>query len=162
MHFDAAAAARGDHRDVRGDHRIDLRRAGRIKHPLDFGHVLVKDDRIDREIGLDAVLVHKAHDLGQVFDRKGARGKRTHVELAHAEIHRIGSGLNGRRQRFARARGRHEFKVASLHVGELLVRVDACGCLPGFDYLRSLAPAAAAGSPNLAVKNFTTRLITAG
>ena len=81
--------------------------------------VLAIDDGVDGEIALQSRLLADGSDVLQVVDAKGTGGMRAHIELSDAEIHGIGSGMDGCRQTFSRPHRSHDFKIFTFHASLL-------------------------------------------
>ena len=81
-------------------------------HPVD---ILVVDDGIDGEIGLDVSVRTEGSDFGHVVEREITAAARAHIEAANAEIHGVGTCLDGGRQTFAAPDRSHYLKIFSFH-----------------------------------------------
>ena len=99
VHLLAHRAAVGHHCHVAGDDRRDACLMGGIDDGTHGGDVVIIDDGVEREIGLDAVLLALRGNLLEVGDGEGVGGMGTHIELADAEIDGVGTRLNGGHQR---------------------------------------------------------------
>ena len=99
MHFLSHLIAIAHHSHITGDDCRDASLLGSIDDFLHRGNVVVIDDGIDSEIGLDAMLIASSSNLTQVVDGEMIGRVRTHVQLADAEIDRVCSSLDGSRQR---------------------------------------------------------------
>ena len=107
------------HGHVGGNDGRDTRLARRIEYLAHRGEVVVVDDRVDREVGLDLVLGADGDDLPQVANVEVIGRMGPHVEPAHAEIDGVGTRLDGRGERLVAAHGGHDlvlFAVLVVHV----------------------------------------------
>ena len=101
VHLHAFLVAVGHHGHVAGYHCGDVRLVCGVDYLVHCVDVLAVDYRVHREITLYAVLGTGGGNLVQVVDGEVVCRVRSHVELFHAEINRVGSGLYGSRQTFA-------------------------------------------------------------
>ena len=107
------------HGHVGGNDGRDARLARRIEYLAHGGEVVVVDDRVDGEVGLDSVLGADGDDLPQVANVEVIGRMGPHVEPAHAEIDGVGTRLDGRGERLVAAHGGHDlvlFAVLVVHV----------------------------------------------
>ena len=107
------------HGHVGGNDGRDARLARRIEYLAHRGEIVVVDDRVDREVGLDPVLGADGDDLPQVANVEVIGRMGPHVEPAHAEIDGVGTRLDGRGERLVAAHGGHDlvlFAVLVVHV----------------------------------------------
>ncbi len=111
MHLLPDGVAIVHHGHIAGDDCRDAGLLGGIDNLVHQRDVLVVDDGVDRQIGLYTMTVALAGYVAQVVDGKRAGRMGAHVQLLDAEIHRVGSRLNGRRQTLARPHGRHHLKI---------------------------------------------------
>ena len=110
----------GHHSYVAGNHSRDTSLFGGIDDLAHQWDVLAIDNRVHRQIALDAMLIAGGGDLLQVVDGERGSGMRPHVQFLNTEVNAVGTSLNGCCQRFARA-----------HRGHNLVILDIfahCGC----------------------------------
>ena len=98
VHFHALLAAVDHHGDIGGDDGADTGLHGGVDDLVHRRHVLVVDDRVDSEIGLDAMLVAGLRDLTEVLDGEMVGGMGAHVEFTDSEIDGVGTGLDSRGQ----------------------------------------------------------------
>ena len=107
----AARTGIENHRLVGRDDCIDLRNGRTIDNGVHLLDLVVVDDRIDRQVGLDARLVSDLDNLIQIIESEVGRRGRAHIERTDAKVNRIGSRLDRRQQRLVRARRRHYFDI---------------------------------------------------
>lgn len=101
--------------EVGGDDGVDPLGAGAVDDGVHVGHLILVDHRVDRQVGLHAVLVGRFDDAPQVVEREvGCRGG-AHVEFSHAEVDRIGPGVDGGHQRLVGADRGHDFYFGTFH-----------------------------------------------
>ena len=100
MDFLSDGVAVGHYRHIACNDRRDAGFVCRIHYFVHYGNVLAVNYGIDREIGFYAVLVACGSDFAQVVDGECTCGTGAHVQLPDAEIHGVGSSLNGSRQAF--------------------------------------------------------------
>ena len=114
----------GHHGYVAGDNGTDSSLFGGIDNLVHRTEVFAIDDGIDRQIALDVMFGARGGNLPQVVDGEMIGRMRPHVELTDAEINRVGTGLDGCRQTFARAYGRHDFKLCDILL-HILFNIDS-------------------------------------
>ena len=107
VNFHSFALAIVHHRYVACYHGGDSRFHGGIYNLAHGRQVLIVNDRVDGEIGLDAVLRASLGYFPQVRDVEMVGRMGTHIQLSNAEIYRVGSSLYGRGQRLLASHGSH-------------------------------------------------------
>ena len=115
MHFDPDAPGVEYRREIGGDDGVDAFGLGAVDYLVDGLHLVLVDDGVDREVGLDPCGVCRGDDLRQVVEREIRSRRRAHVELPDAEIYRVRPGLYGCGQCFVRPYGGHDFYLGALH-----------------------------------------------
>ena len=115
MHFDPDAPGIEYRREIGGDDGVDAFGLGAVDYLVDGLHLVLVDDGVDREVGLDPCGVCRGDDLRQVVEREIRSRRRAHVELPDAEIYRVRPGLYGCGQCFVRPYGGHDFYLGALH-----------------------------------------------
>lgn len=98
MHLHAFLAAVGHHRHVGGDDGRHTGFDGCIDDGVHRLHILVVDDGVDREIGLDVMRPACGDDVVEVVEIEVVGGVGAHVELSHTEVDGVGTSLDSRRQ----------------------------------------------------------------
>lgn len=115
MHFDPDAPGVEYRREIGGDDGVNAFGLGAVDYLVDGLHLVLVDDGVDREVGLDPCGVCRGDDLRQVVEREIRSRRRAHVELPDAEIYRVRPGLYGCGQCFVRPYGGHDFYLGALH-----------------------------------------------
>lgn len=115
MHFDPDAPGVEYRRQIGGDDGVDAFGPGAVDHLVYGLHLVLVDDGVDREVGLDPCGVCRGDDLRQIVEREVRSRRRAHVELSDAEIYRVRPGLYGCGQCFVRPYGGHDFYLGALH-----------------------------------------------
>ena len=121
--FEADFPAVGYAGEVGGDDGVNPGGPGRIEGLPHLGKVSVVEGNVEGEVGSDAVIPAYSHDFRQVFYGKVAGGAGAHVQPAHAEIHRIGTALDGSVQAVETTRRRHYFQLFPVHDKLFLWRI---------------------------------------
>ena len=101
----------GHHSHIAGNDGRDAGLLGGIDNLVHQGDVLAIDDGVDGKIALDAVLIAGSGYLAQVIDGECRCRMGTHVKFLDAEVDAVGTSLNGRSERFARANRSHYFVI---------------------------------------------------
>ena len=102
-------------RQVGGDDGVDALAAGAVDHLVHGRHLVLVDDGVDRQVGLDARFVRRGDDAPEVVEREVRRRSRAHVEFPDAEVDGVGTGLDGRGEGLVGARGGHDLDIGSFH-----------------------------------------------
>ena len=116
MHLHAHLAAVSHHGHVGGDDGRHTGSHGGINDLMHRVHVLVVDDGVDRQIGLDAMRTAGRHDVVQVVKVKVIGTVRPHVELTHSKVNKVGTSLDGGGKRLTAAYRRHNLVIVCCHV----------------------------------------------
>ena len=122
--LDPHAARIEDCREVGGDDGVDPFGAGAVDDGMHVGHFVLVDDGVDRQVGLHAVLVGRGDDARQVVEREVRGRSGAHVEFSHAEVDRVGPGVDGGHQRLVGADRGHDFYLGTFH----RIRCFRVGC----------------------------------
>ena len=111
MDLDPLGAGIVDDGHVRGYDGRDPFALRPVDDGVHLGNLVVIDDRIDGEIGADAVGVGDGAYLGEVFEREVVGRAGAHIELADTEIDRVGTRLYSRGEGLVGAHRSHHFDV---------------------------------------------------
>ena len=111
MYLDAHVVAVGHHGHVGGYHGGDMGLAGGVYYLVHGGYVVIVDDGVDGEVGLDAMAVARGGYVVQVGYGKVVSRVRPHIQLPNAEIDRACSGLYGSSEALARTDRGHNLKI---------------------------------------------------
>src|SRR3712207_755388 len=101
VNLNAHLVAIGHHGHVAGDNGRYVGLFGGVNYLVHRGDVLTVADGIYRKIGLNVMFGAGSGYLPQVVNGEMIGRVRPHIELANAEIHRVGTGLNGGGEAFA-------------------------------------------------------------
>ena len=114
MHLDAQPPGLDNGRHIGSYYRRDAGLARRLEQLAHRFQVFVIEGYVDRQIALDARLAAYPAHLGKVFHRKIVGRMRPHIQIADAEINRVGAALDGGLQALEIARRGHYFKTFHL------------------------------------------------
>ena len=101
MHFLANLVGIAHHRHIGGNHSRNTRFLGRVDNGTHQFNILVIYDGIHRQITLHSMFVTGPGYLAQVLNGECIGRTCTHVQILNTKINRIGSRLDGCRERFA-------------------------------------------------------------
>ena len=104
---------------VRRDDGIHARRLRGIQRSVGLLQLFSVEGDVQRHVGLDAIGTADAHNLRKVFLSEIVGRMRTHVQMADAEIDRVGSSLDGGHQASEIAGRRHNLQFLSVHGAKL-------------------------------------------
>ena len=113
------------HRHVAGDDGGDAGGLGGIDDAVHRLDIFAVDDGIHRQIGLDALCLARPGNLLEVVDGEVVGRVGTHIQLPDAEVHGVGSGMDGGCQRLAGADRCHYLEFVSVLVHCLVIRLQS-------------------------------------
>ena len=101
MDFYARLPAIHHHGHVAGDDGSDAGGSGSVDDFVHRLYVFAVDDRVHRQIGLDALCLARPGNLLEVVDGEVVGRVRPHIQSADTEVDGVGSGMDGGGQRLA-------------------------------------------------------------
>ena len=117
MYFQAEPPRFRDSCDVRSDYGAHARFPGRLQRLPHRSEVFVVEGYVERQVAAESVFPADIAYRLEVFRCEIVGGVRTHVEVADAEIHGVGTALDGGLQAFEIACGGHDLQLVIFHDG---------------------------------------------
>ena len=115
MHLQADFPAVQDAGHVGGDDGVHAGFLRQVQHAAGLVEFLAVQGDVQGEIGLEPIGAADAHHLGEVLRLEIVGGVGAHVQVADAEIDRIGTSFHGGGEAFEAPRRGHDFQFLRPH-----------------------------------------------